>query len=106
MPHKDKVVARTYKREWCRVRLLLIAQLKNKPCLDCGNRFHFSAMDFDHRENNKFKGVSSMLSYSLKRIHEEIAKCDLVCSNCHRVRTFKRMEDKLVRNGAYLLSSA
>lgn len=46
-------------------------------------------MDFDHLLD-KFKNVSRMTAYKWDRIEAEIAKCELVCANCHRVRTFAR----------------
>lgn len=66
---------------------------RNGNCLDCKGRFPPEAMDFDHTSDNKLKTIARMVSeaVSLKRIKEEIAKCDLVCSNCHRVRTAKRI---------------
>lgn len=72
--------------------VLFVRELKNNPCMDCGNTYHFSAMDFDHRgEDEKIDSVSRLTSYgSKKKILAEIEKCDLVCSNCHRVRTWKR----------------
>lgn len=49
-------------------------------------------MDFDHREGEtkeyQLNQVDRMGINALKR---EIAKCDVVCSNCHRERTYKRM---------------
>lgn len=67
-----------------------------KPCADCGKSFHFSAMDFDHVTGDKVDNVASMPSngYSWDTILEEIAKCELVCANCHRVRTFMRSSSK------------
>lgn len=68
-------------------------QLKSVPCMDCGGTFHWVAMDFDHRPGEeKLCEVSKLVSegYSLDLILAEIAKCDVVCSNCHRVRTFVR----------------
>lgn len=49
-------------------------------------------MDFDHVRGEKFANVSKMVNTceKLSRIEDEIAKCDLVCSNCHRIRTEKR----------------
>lgn len=72
---------------------LFVRELKDNPCMDCGNKFHFAAMDFDHRgEDEKLGNVSRMVSLgSKKKILEEVAKCDLVCSNCHRVRTWTRL---------------
>jgi hypothetical protein len=56
--------------------------------MDCGLAFPPCAMDFDHRDpSTKEFNVGSMMRWSKKKIQEEIDKCDLVCSNCHRVRT-------------------
>lgn len=66
-------------------------ELKNNPCMDCGGSFHYSAMDFDHRDKtSKVKNVGHIVS-SMRLLLEEIAKCDLVCANCHRIRTWKRL---------------
>lgn len=63
----------------------------SNPCVDCGIKYSSHIMDFDHIDN-KFKNVSAMVNngYSIKTILEEISKCELVCSNCHRERTHKR----------------
>ena len=64
--------------------------LKSEPCVDCGGRFDACCMDFDHRDSaSKLYNVGSMFSrhYSRELIESEIAKCDLVCANCHRIRT-------------------
>ncbi len=48
-------------------------------------------MDFDHVRGQKHKNVAELIStLSKKKIDEEIAKCEIVCSNCHRVRTHNR----------------
>ena len=59
------------------------------PCVDCKNYYHYYVMDYDHRdETTKKEDVSSVANQlSLKMVKEEIAKCDLVCANCHRERT-------------------
>jgi hypothetical protein len=63
------------------------------PCKDCGSHFPAVCMDFDHM-GNKLKAVSSMIrsNASREKIFEEIAKCEVVCSNCHRIRTQNRFE--------------
>jgi hypothetical protein len=60
--------------------------------MDCGGKFHFSAMDFDHRDASTKLNLVSYLKLAANKaaLIEEMAKCDLVCSNCHRVRTWKR----------------
>lgn len=70
-----------------------IDKLKNHPCMDCGNSFPSCAMDFDHRPGETKKNTVSVLrarTVSKKILLTEIAKCDLVCANCHRIRTFQR----------------
>lgn len=76
-----------------RVRELLEVE-KAKPCMDCGGSFPACAMDFDHVRGKKVRDISNCVvnAWSVERVKEEIAKCDLVCSNCHRIRTFRRRE--------------
>lgn len=74
-------------------RLELMRQLKNAPCADCGGWFNPWQMDFDHREQStKLKNVSSLLFCKVQTMLEEIKKCDLICANCHRERTYKRRQ--------------
>jgi hypothetical protein len=65
------------------------------PCLDCDNYFPAICMDFHHRDPaTKLKDVSVLVMRSAlwETIAEEIAKCDLICSNCHRIRTKAQRE--------------
>ena len=61
---------------------------ESEPCTDCGNYFPHYVMDYDH-QRDKVIGVSAAITqgWSLKKIMEEIEKCELVCANCHRERT-------------------
>lgn len=66
---------------------------RTTPCTDCGNLFPAEVMDFDHLDpSTKIANVSQLVSKegSRRRIREEIEKCEVVCSNCHRVRTHSR----------------
>ena len=66
----------------------LAAFKKNKPCADCKGLFSTVCMDFDHRDPHEKKAnISRMYQNTMEQILDEIAKCDLVCSNCHRIRT-------------------
>ena len=58
------------------------------PCHDCGTKFPHYVMDFDHLRD-KTKEVSQLVGYGRRRLWDEIKKCDLVCANCHRIRTFQ-----------------
>jgi len=52
-------------------------------------------MDFDHRPGEEklfLLKVSKMVTYKLETVLLEIAKCDLVCANCHRMRTQRRIK--------------
>lgn len=69
-----------------------IDELKSKPCTDCGCTFDPVCMDFDHIGTDKTLNVSQMVARNFAKgiIEQEIAKCELVCANCHRLRTKKR----------------
>lgn len=64
-----------------------------RGCADCGYNEHACALDFDHLpEFDKVSNVSSLIrTCGWKRVEEEIAKCEVVCANCHRVRTAERL---------------
>ena len=71
----------------------LVQKAKDKPCMDCGIKYHPYVMAFDHVEGEKKFAVSlaAQRGMSLKTVQDEIAKCELVCSNCHRIRTGTRL---------------
>lgn len=66
-------------------KLFIIEYLKNHSCIDCGNN-NPVVLDFDHVRGRKRKTVPQMLTYSRESILSEIAKCDVRCANCHRIR--------------------
>ena len=73
----------------------LLDRLRSRPCEDCGGSFAPCAMDFDHRDSKtKTTGVTRLINGSYTRLMAEVSKCDIVCANCHRLRTFKRRESK------------
>lgn len=79
-----------------------IQSLKRGPCVDCGRHYPPVVMDFDHRDPSVKLGSISSLAHrgtlSLDRLLTEIAKCDLVCANCHRLRTHARSHDGTTRS--------
>lgn len=69
----------------------IIRRAKNVPCADCGRQWPPVCMDFDHRpEHGKAHNVGELKSRRKEILHAEIAKCDVVCACCHRLRTEKR----------------
>lgn len=80
----------TYARERRGELTAWVRSLKDKPCQDCGDQFPPCCMDFDHVRGEKITTVTRLINfgYSREAILAEIAKCDLVCANCHRIRHF------------------
>jgi hypothetical protein len=68
-----------------------LGELKRQPCMDCGNSYPFYCMDFDHRDpEDKVANIGQLVNNgSWDKLRAEIEKCDVVCSNCHRIRTAK-----------------
>jgi hypothetical protein len=96
-----KYRAKRYKEDGCwrdegpksKAQKAWMIEIKSNPCVDCGGKFEVCCMDFDHRiGTTKAYNVGSMFAhhYSRELIETELAKCDLVCSNCHRIRTRDR----------------
>jgi hypothetical protein len=74
-----------------RERRLFLDQLKAVPCADCGGEFPAVCMDFDHRDpSTKSFTISANKTVSWEKLLAEIAKCDVVCANCHRLRSAVR----------------
>lgn len=69
-------------------RKALVESARNVPCMDCGGTFPSVCMDFDHREpSEKLFPLAAYRSKGYDAIRAELAKCDVVCANCHRIRT-------------------
>ena len=65
------------------------------PCVDCGVKYPYYVMDFDHLENKEGLIKKFVQNNNRTGLKKEILKCEIVCSNCHRVRTFNRLAEKL-----------
>jgi len=68
------------------------ARKEATPCADCARRFPYYVMDFDHRDpEQKVAGISALVRSLVPwvQVKAEIAKCDLVCACCHRLRTYR-----------------
>lgn len=118
MPYADKEAARANARRWyaenrakyVKWRRLQYERYKkevvsvvntykeNHPCCDCGKTYPHFVMDFDHIEGRgkKSTNVSDMIrrSANLTKILAEIEKCEVVCANCHRIRSHTRSKKR------------
>ena len=84
--------------EWRRKRhaelALIVRDAKSVPCADCEVSYPHYVMDFDHSRGEKlFTIATKPPGISEARLRAEIEKCDVVCANCHRIRTFQRIAD-------------
>ena len=80
-------------RTWERGRAAWLLSLKTgRPCTDCQRIFPPQVMQWDHLPGTQKLGDIStgLRGRSREQILEEITKCELVCANCHTIRTFER----------------
>jgi transposase len=73
---------------------------QGKRCADCREDYPYWMLEFDHLpEYDKLFTIGGRRprDFTLQQLEEEIAKCDIVCSNCHRNRTYWRQN----KNGEY-----
>ena len=67
-------------------------ELKSRPCLDCGRSYPAWVMEFDHVTGQKLFSLGTELrNRRADMLLAEAAKCEVVCSNCHRDRTYRRL---------------
>jgi hypothetical protein len=70
-----------------------LSKIKDKPCMDCKIKYGPYIMEFDHVRGEKIASIADLLQRaSWQAILDEIDKCDLVCANCHRQRTYDRLQ--------------
>lgn len=79
-------------REIPRRLALLLRYLEEHPCADCGERDPV-VLEFDHTGEKRFSISSGVRDRNWDEVLEEIEeieRCDVVCANCHRRRTYRR----------------
>lgn len=68
-------------------RLLILTILKNSCCMDCKND-DWRVLEFDHKDREtKMFNIADCINKSLNEIKLELEKCEIVCANCHAIRT-------------------
>jgi hypothetical protein len=81
--HKKAMIKRVQK---------IVRAKKDDPCTDCGVTYPYYVMQFDHVKGIKKFNLGDTSRWTSERVVlEELAKCEVVCANCHAERTHKRM---------------
>lgn len=75
-----------------RLRRFIYEYYSSHPCVDCGESDPI-VLEFDHI-HKKYAGIAIMINrmFSLEKIKNEIERCEVVCSNCHKRRTAKQFD--------------
>lgn len=74
-----------FKKAW------VVAYKLEKGCVDCGYNKHPAALDFDHLPGTeKLRDIKCGQHLGWEALQAEVAKCEVVCANCHRIRTSER----------------
>lgn len=96
--HKDRLAferKQKYHTEWkprLRRRNYWINKYKvSNGCLHCGYNLSPYALDFDHIDPiiKKFNVSQRLCNGTLRSLFREIRKCQILCANCHRIKTYK-----------------
>ena len=68
---------------------------KNLKCERCGFA-HPAALDFHHKnpKEKRFTIGAEMVNCSKQELLEEIQKCEVICSNCHRILHYEEKNDR------------
>jgi hypothetical protein len=75
--------------------LMTIQEAKMKPCKRCKKRYPYFVMDLHHARGEKEFMLSKARrrNMSVEKVKAEIAKCDVLCANCHRIESFKEVAE-------------
>lgn len=88
----DKLLPTKRKDKTGKKRRFIQENKNNRPCADCGMSYPWYIMEYDHVRGTKSGTLTKMYrTHTMEEIIEEIEKCDIVCSNCHKHRTWVSM---------------
>lgn len=92
--NKDAIKSKRWHQKQESRKWVNLYKSNNSICSDCDISYPPHILDFDHLGNKSF-GISRALQQgtSLEKIKQEIKKCEIVCANCHRQRTYDRQNN-------------
>lgn len=83
----------SYQRRYESDRRAYINDYKTRHgCMDCKMFYPGFMLDFDHVRGQKLFNIGNRVLRSKQALNAEVAKCDVVCKNCHALRTHKRKQ--------------
>jgi hypothetical protein len=89
MPYKDPIRQRAYDREWRRKRRAEWVEA-NGPCAHCGGE---DQLEVDHvNRADKTMEPASIWGRRLEEREAELAKCQVLCHECHANKTASERE--------------
>lgn len=77
------------------VKRRLLLEARKGGCIKCGEK-HPACLDFHHRngKTDKLGHIGVYRRYGTDRLLAEIAKCDVMCANCHRIHHHDERQKK------------
>ncbi|HVD37866.1 MAG TPA: hypothetical protein VNC15_03425 [Solirubrobacterales bacterium] len=90
--NKQRYIAAAARRKKALLRerfIFLMDYFRDHPCVDCGETDPV-VLEFDHLRDKKVSISEGVQGRRWQDVLDEIAKCEVVCANCHRRRTAKR----------------
>jgi transposase len=91
---KEKTHKRT--RDLRSINTKRLRELKeNVGCVDCKEMYPHYVLEFDHLPQYEKLGIVTNIArrHSWEKALEEVKKCDIVCANCHNIRTWNRQQN-------------
>lgn len=86
--NKSKIKRAVYNSRLNNESYNLMLQFKYQPCCDCNKQYPYYVMDIDHIKGKKLFNLAHSYKYSLREVITELSKCEVICSNCHRERSW------------------
>jgi len=94
MPYKNKEQQREYQRNWIAARKSKWFA-ENGPCKNCES---WEDLELDHIDPSN-KTTHNIWSWSKVRFETEVAKCQVLCKDCHKEKTIANKEFGICKFG-------